>query len=65
MKRMSNCPTEMPPFDLAAYARSMTGADAVSDVPPCLAPIHGTIPAPRSRALAALLEALLNPPPRT
>jgi len=55
----------MPPFDLAAYARSMTGAEAMSDMPPCLAPIHEKRLNHKPRALAALLEALLTPPARS
>lgn len=61
MNRSSDCPTQMPPYDVAAYARSMTGAEAMSEMPPCLAPIHEKAVDSRPRALAALLEALLAP----
>jgi hypothetical protein len=62
MNRASKRPTEMPPFDVAAYARRMTAGEPLSSMPPCLVPVHEKvtpIELDRPRAIAALLQALL------
>ena len=61
-KMPSAFPTQTPPFDIELYARKVTGVDALSDMPPCLVPIHERRLPQRPRAMALLLEALLNPP---
>jgi hypothetical protein len=58
----SSFPTETPPFDIEIYARKMSAIEALSDMPPCLVPIHERRLHQRPRALAVLLEALLTPP---